>query len=115
MDRRAASPPHPFAHGMPWAGLVAGPLAWILDQQISYMLVPWACDAGRHLPIYLVSAATLLLAAGGAVIAARTWRRQNGGGWVGFIAPLGFLLSLLFCLVVLLDAFAKFYFDPCLR
>lgn len=118
MDRRAAQASRLFAHGMPWFGLVAGPLAWALDQQVSYALVPWSCNTDHHGLIHLVGVATLLLAGGGAVVAAHAWRRARGVGTDGqtqFVALLGLLLCLLFGLVVLVDELAKFYFDPCQR
>ena len=30
-----------------WAGLLLPPIAWLLNLQISYILVPWACASGR--------------------------------------------------------------------
>jgi hypothetical protein len=122
----AASPPaQPLfpTRGLSWAGLVAGPLAWFLDQQLSYSLTPWSCRTGHSSLTYAVSAVALLLALAGAVLSRQAWQRQASAGDTGknspararFFGLCGLLLCLLFGLTVLLDLAAKLAFDACQR
>jgi hypothetical protein len=58
-----------------WTGLLAGPIAWLLQLQVAYVLIPWACAHDQqNLSLHLVTIASLLLTAGGAFIARRDWR-----------------------------------------
>jgi hypothetical protein len=59
-----------------WLPVMAGPVAWILAEQLSYMLAPTACWQGRHLMLHLVPLATLAIAAAGAAFARVLGRRQ---------------------------------------
>jgi hypothetical protein len=123
MDPRTAKTPLFVADGISWIGLLAGPFAWALDEEISYFLIGWSCHAGRHWPTHGVSAAALLLIIAGSLLSWRDWRQRAGAGDTDnraaararFLALSGFMLCLLFGLVVLADAFAKFMFDPCQR
>lgn len=106
-----------------WTCLFAGPVAWFLDQEISYVLVPWSCDTGHRWPTHLVSLATLLLAIAGGVLGWRDWSRRraasseegDAAGRTHFLALTGMLMCALFGLVILVEGIAKFYFDPCQR
>lgn len=122
-DLRTAKTPLFATDGISWIGLVAGPLAWALDEEISYALAGWSCQAGYRLATHVVSAAALLLIVAGCVLSWRDWRRRTGASDANnrppdrarFLSLGGFMLCLLFGLVVLADAFAKFMFDPCQR
>jgi hypothetical protein len=110
-----------FSQGMGilalWLGLLAAPLAWFVNQLLSYSLVLWACSTGRQYTLHLVTLAMLLLAAAGGVIAWRAWR-QAGREWHSeaggvlprsrFMAALGILLSSLFFLVILAQGIPSF-------
>src|SRR5262245_1589269 len=72
------------AHGSPgsrpltlWAGVLVPPITWFLSQQISYMLVPWACATGRSFAPIGVTMAMLVVAAAAAVMAWRSRRRAG--------------------------------------
>ena len=122
-DLRTAKTPLFATDGISWIGLVAGPLAWALDEEISYALVGWSCQTGQRLATHGVSAAALLLIAAGTVLSWRDWRRRSAAGNADnlppdrarFLSLGGFLLCLLLGLVVLADTLAKFIFDPCQR
>jgi hypothetical protein len=62
-----------------WLAIFAGPLSWALHEQMSYMLTPTACAAGRHVLLHLVTLGTLLIAAAGAAIAWRRWKALPEG------------------------------------
>jgi hypothetical protein len=123
MDSHIAKTPLLATDGVSWTGLFAGPLAWFLHQAINYVLVPWSCDTGRHLPLHLVSAAMLLLVSAGGILSWRDWSRRRqissedaqAAGRAHFLAATGLLMCALFALAILMQVAATFYFDPCQR
>ena len=56
-----------------WVGVLLPPVVWFLSQQISYVLVPWACATGRQFALLLIDLAMILLAGTGGVIAWHSW------------------------------------------
>ena len=62
-----------------WIPVLAGPIAWALTEQLSYMLTPTACWTGSHLLLYLVPVCTLLIVLACAVFAHGRWKRRAGG------------------------------------
>jgi hypothetical protein len=123
MDPRTAKSPLFVTDGISWLGLIAGPLAWALDEEISYALADWSCHAQRPLLTHLISVAALALIIAGAFLSWRDWRSRGSVGTVQneppararFLSLGGFALCLLFGLAVLFDTVAKFCFDPCQR
>jgi hypothetical protein len=105
-----------------WAGFLIAPFAFLLNLQISYMLVPLACSTGQVFWLHVASAGALVLALLGAFIALRNWQR-TGRGWQSeggsaaarsrFMAITGLLMSGLFSLVILAQWIADFIIDPC--
>ncbi|MFP5260606.1 MAG: hypothetical protein ACLGJB_01720 [Blastocatellia bacterium] len=105
-----------------WAGLFAAPVAWLVELQLHYMLVPWACSTGRHFVLHLITVAALLVAVVGGVLAWQGWR-QSGPGWPDgsggpaprsrFMAVTGLLLSALFFFVILAQGIPIFVLNPC--
>lgn len=105
-----------------WFGVLAGPAAWALNQMVSYLFVPWACASGTRIMLHLVALAALLLALIGAAIAWRNWRKSGAewhtaaGGIIGrsrFMALGGFVLSLMFALVIVAQGYTSFMLGPC--
>ena len=103
-------------------GLLAGPVAWLVQLQVSYMLVPWVCARGGQVVLHLVALAMVAVAAAGlglawrAALAAR--RVVGGGGAPGsevrrFVAGCGVGLSLLFLLVIVASAIPNFILRAC--
>src|SRR5262245_54830764 len=117
------------AHGSPgsgpltlWAGVLVPPIAWFLSQQISYMLVPWACATGRSFVPLGVTVAMLLVAAAAAVMAWRSWRRAGrsrprvpGGepSQTSFMALSGVLSGGIFAPTILAQAVPTFILSAC--
>jgi hypothetical protein len=105
-----------------WTGLLLPPFAWFLHQQLSYMLVLWACASGRQFVLHLVTVAMLLLAGAGGFIAWRNWQR-TGRGWSDeaggmrprsrFMAVAGLLSSGMFVLVILAQEIPSFLLNAC--
>ncbi len=100
-------------------GLLAGPVAWLVQLQVSYMLVPWACARGGQVVLHLVALAMLAVAAAGLGLAWRAARRVVGGGGAPgsevrrFVAGCGVGLSLLFLLVIVASAIPNFILRAC--
>jgi hypothetical protein len=92
-----------------WLAVLAGPFAWALQQQVSYMTTPTACASGRHLFLHLVSLAALLIVGAGAAIAWRRWKAASEGSTekgdpkgsrVRFMALSGLTACVFFALVI---------------
>lgn len=106
---------------MLWAGLLAAPVAFLLNLQTMYILVTLTCGTARPW-LQLSAAVTLLLAIGGGALAWRNWKRC-GAWWPGqggdalarsrFMAALGLFASVLFSLVILAQWMVTWVLGPC--
>jgi hypothetical protein len=109
--------------GVPWAGIYAGPAAWLVSTQANYALVPWVC--ANKMPVIPLLAAALVAVSlfGGflswrafAVAGSVTATELKGGGRPRrFLAALGMLLAVLFALVILVHGLAGLAFSGCER
>src|SRR3954451_8835401 len=52
-----------------WFGVLAGPVAWALDEGLSYAITQHACSTGAFYELHIISVACLLLALAGAYVA----------------------------------------------
>lgn len=105
-----------------WTGVLVPPVAFLLNLEVAYALVPTACGARSVVLVHLVHLVSLGLAILGGVVAWRTWQR-SGATWPGgeggrisrtrFMAGLGALMGLLFTLVILAQWIPSFILDPC--
>jgi len=105
-----------------WFGLLAAPVAFLLNLEIAYALVPTACSSGTSLMVHLVHVLCLLLALAGGLVAWRIWNAA-GVEWPGeqggqiartrFMAGSGVLGSALFALVILAQWIPTFVLSPC--
>ncbi|MFN7945046.1 MAG: hypothetical protein U0Z53_06820 [Blastocatellia bacterium] len=107
-----------------WAGLMAGPVAWALAQQVGYLFVTLDCSYEKMLMLSPVMLLTLLIAAAGALISWRNWQRAGGelpdeGGSVisrsRFMAVVGMLLSSFALLLVIAEWLPVFFYRQCQR
>jgi hypothetical protein len=107
-------------HGVSWAGLLAGPLAWALNFQIGYLLVPDVC-AEHVFGIIFVSLSGILIALAGACLSWRAWTRLKATDGPNLAEPYRFLAGLgasagaLFAFAILLQAIANLMFQGCER
>jgi len=108
--------------GALWAGLLLAPAAFLLNLELSYVMVYPSCVRGTSLPVHVVHAGCILLAALGTVIAWRSWQTEGrewldeAGGAVGrsrFMAGLGLWVSALFVLVIIAQWIPTFFLHPC--
>lgn len=93
-----------------WLAVLAGPFAWALQQQVSYMITPTACASGRHVFLHLVTLGALLIVGAGAALAWARWKAapegstEKGdpkGSRVRFMALSGLTACVFFALVIL--------------
>ncbi|HZS08734.1 MAG TPA: hypothetical protein VFD58_28120 [Blastocatellia bacterium] len=107
-----------------WAGVIAGPLAWGLAQQVAYLFATLDCSFAKRLALSPVMLIALLVAAGGAFISWRNWRRagkewpDEGGGVITrsrFMAVVGLLLSGFAVLMIIAEWLPIFFFRQCER
>lgn len=108
--------------GRLWLDLLGPPALWLVQFQLNYMLVPWACvsgHAGVLRVIALISVATAITLGG---VAWHDWRKA-GATWPGtagdvparqrFLATLGLLSGGLFLLVIIAQGLTQLFIDPC--
>jgi uncharacterized membrane protein YhaH (DUF805 family) len=62
-----------------WIPVLAGPVAWALTQQVSFMLAPTACWSRSHFLLFMPPLCTLLLLAAAAAFAHNRWKREPAG------------------------------------
>jgi hypothetical protein len=105
-----------------WLVVLAGPIAWALTEQASYVLAPTACATGRPLLLYLVPLVTLLIALAGAFGARRlehrepaktTERGEAAGSRSRFLAVAGFWLCIAFGLAIVATAMPPLLLRVC--
>jgi hypothetical protein len=105
-----------------WAGLLGPPVAWLVQLQVNYALVPWSCQAGNLIPLHIASGVFLVLALASLVTAARQVIYAGDGSSPEdaaaqcrlFLARLGVLIGLPFAALMIWDWIALFVFSPCL-
>jgi hypothetical protein len=121
VDPRTDVPDAPIIRALA-IGLLLPPLAFLLNLESAYALVPTACHAGNVLPVHLVHLVCLALAVFGGVTALRCWRSSGrvwpggAGGRLGrtqFLSGVGMLIALLFTLVIVAQWIPSFILDPC--
>jgi len=105
-----------------WTGVLLAPIAFLLNLEVAYALVPVACSAKTRLLVHVVHLVCLLLAVFGGVTAWGRWA-EGGRTWPGdagdlvarsrFMAGLGLLLSAMFALVIVAQWIPSFVLSPC--
>jgi hypothetical protein len=107
-----------------WAGVLAGPLVWLFDQQIKYMFLTYLCSPAGLVWLHLISLLSLLSIMAAAYLSWRNWQRAGSslpdhkGGTLArsrFMSLLGMLMNGLFSLLILAQWLPGFFFNPCER
>lgn len=105
-----------------WIPVLAGPIAWALTEQLSYMLTPTACWTRNHLILYLVPLCTVVIVLACALFAHGRWRREPEGSTetgdpgdsrARFMAMAGFWLCVGFAVVILAEAVPNLVLRVC--
>ena len=104
------------------AGLLLPPLAWLLDMQVSYSLVKWACAQDRQWILFVMPACSLTLTAATTLMSWRTLRQRthSWGGEEGssldsshLVAVSGLAMSILFGVLILVSLVPRALLSPC--
>jgi hypothetical protein len=105
-----------------WVGLLLAPIAFLINLEVAYALVPTACSSRNELPVHLTHVACLLLTLYGLLTAWRSWQ-LTGAIWPGeagdplarsrFMAGTGMLVSAMFLLVIMAQWIPTLVLDPC--
>ena len=110
--------------GALWAGILAGPMAALVQLQANYALVLWVCGTGHAWALHAVSLAALLVAAGAGLLSWRNWQRagavwdDEGAGVLPrsrFMSAVGMFVSAHSALVVIAQWVAVFVYSACQR
>jgi hypothetical protein len=105
-----------------WLGVLGGPVAWAMQLQANYALVPHACKTGQTRWLHLSTIFFLLLALCAVAAARHAWKASkrtlpasgdSAEARSSFMGRLGVLNSGLFALVIIAQAIPILFFDPC--
>ena len=105
-----------------WWGLIAGPLAWGLNEGASYATTQHACSTGHFYVLRIIAAACVVIALSGFVLAFAIHRRlprdpateeELPRDRAYFMAVVGMAMSLSFALIVLAQALPQAILSPC--
>jgi hypothetical protein len=112
----------PAGIAVQWFGILAGPAAWFLDQQVSYSIVQWVCGGGPHVVLYFITLGSLLLVGAGAfaswsVLQHTRPSTPSDGSQPDergrFMAILGLMSCAFFALVIVAMAIPRVVLDAC--
>ncbi len=112
-----------ISRGLPSAGIFAGPVAWMIDTQANYALVPWVC-ATQIRAVPMVAVAMLVVSFAGAFLSWRGYASRGGmrnpddalgGRPHRVVALVGIGTALLFALVIVVQGAAGLVFHGCER
>lgn len=103
-------------------GFLLAPFAWLLDLQVSYALVKWACANDQRPLLLLIPVGSLGLVAVATWMSASSWTRlraeaREDGERVEdrsyFIALAGMAMSAVFALLILTSLIPRYVLSPC--
>ena len=107
-----------------WTSVVIGPVMFLLNLQVNYAMVDWACNTGHGWALHVVHLVSLLVIAGGMLLAVVLWRR-TGSGWPDanagsvsrsrLLAVMGALGCLLFAVSLVAHWIPVIILGPCSR
>ena len=103
-------------------GFLIAPLAWLIDLQISYAMLKWACENDRRDLVLLMPLGSLALIALGSWMSWSCWTRlrdvaDQGGGQMEdrsyLLAVAGLAMNALFALLILTSLAPRYFLSPC--
>lgn len=104
------------------AGLLLPPFAWLLDLQVSYATVKWACAADQRWVLLVLPLGSLALVALGAWWSWSCWTMLRGDSALEgarmqdrsyFLALSGLAMSAVFALLILTSYAPRYFLSPC--
>ncbi len=105
-----------------WAGVLTGPIAWMISFGANWVLVPWACTLGWMPALYIVTVIALVIVAASGLLAWREWRQTGeeppgeGGNPIARARAMaigGVALSAMFFLTILVQAIPNVVLAGC--
>lgn len=124
--RREALPREhpPVSDFAQWVAVLGGPVAVLLNLEVTYAMVDWACLSGNDWSLHIVHFVALVLSVAAAWLGRSLWKRI-GNDWPDarpgsasrsrFLAAIGALGGLLFPLVILAQWMTVMVLGPCPR
>jgi len=114
---------NPAGLGALWFGLIGGPLVMFIHGAIGFVMIPWACGAGKQAALWTNTAICLLVTGAAIFIAYRKWL-ESGAEWDDtekqgaiprgrFMAIVGMAVSSLSLLVIIADGIASLFLGAC--
>jgi hypothetical protein len=107
-----------------WTSVLGGPFVFLLNLEVNYVMVDWACNAGTGWALHLVHLVALVLCAACALLGLALLRRvrRDGGDRVGgsdarsrLLATVGISSGTLFAVSVLAQWIPVMVLGTCLR
>ena len=105
-------------------GIVVGPVAVLVNEELIYVTNMWACGTGKQLAMHVVPIICLVVTLGAGLLAWRDWDRVGRGiedeaatidSRSRFLALGGMAISALSALLILAQWLAIFVFGACMR
>jgi len=105
-------------------GIVTGPIAVLVNEELIYVTNMWACGTGKQLAMHVVPIICLVVTLGAGLLAWRDWDRVGRGvedeaatvdARSRFLALGGMAISALSALIILAQWLAIFVFGACMR
>jgi hypothetical protein len=83
VDLRAEAAPRehpPVSDVALWTSVLTGPIVFLLNLEVSYVMVDGACSTGNTWSLHVAHAVSLLISVAAALLGRALWTRI-GGGW----------------------------------
>lgn len=105
-------------------GIVLGPIATLVNEELIYVTNMWACGTGKQLAMHVVPILCLAVALGAGALAWMDWGRVGRGvedesatidARSRFLAICGMAVSAMSALIILAQWLAIFVFGACMR
>jgi hypothetical protein len=105
-----------------WTAALAGPVAFAVNHEVMYLLVPAGCRAGSETPVHLSAGLAALAVLAGMALARRNLRvaaacgsdsAAGGDPRTRFLAILGLGSGVLFLVVILSQWMPTLFLGPC--
>lgn len=104
-----------------WFGIFAGPIAWLAQFLINYVLVRWECIGHSRIALHIVSFIFLTIVISGGIVSIIYFNKTRDQSASSeklsarrhFMAMLGIFSAALFSLAIVMQAIAGFILDPC--
>ncbi|MCB5187501.1 hypothetical protein LG200_05705 [Methylobacillus caricis] len=123
-----------FALALLWICIIAGPVSWGMQLSVAYPILDWSCREEQLIPVHIVSAIAFLMAASSAYLSWHNLQLHKTLARINetpeshkrgsesesempprqFMALAGFMLSLFFLLVIVIQWLPVLLLDPCI-